>query len=348
METGEPLGVLLGHSEPIHDLISLAGEFGIVSISEDRSIRGWQAVSEASLVLRGHESWVTSHAFHPDGKTIVSASHDGELRRWNVAKGTLVERIPTGAALDCVVYGPQNRIAFANGQRSVSIGVPLANTEWSSLWLRDTFPRSLSWHAETDRVFARDSEAGVWVWDSAVTKALFYGQEKTFDKTAAYQAYSLAVHPDGERFATGNVEGQVSLWTIGESQARILTTVPGAVTALAFDPTGERLAIASDEPSIILHELEGVEEEPEVLRGHERRITCLAFSPNGTRLVSGSQDGSLRVWDAQLAVTLLTLRGHRQAVTQATFSPDGTQLASSSKDGTLRLWRTKKTPKQDP
>jgi WD40 repeat protein len=38
--------------------------------------------------LTGHSGWVLACKFAPNGKTIVSASHDATLKIWDVSSGT--------------------------------------------------------------------------------------------------------------------------------------------------------------------------------------------------------------------------------------------------------------------
>ena len=42
-------------------------------------------------ITTGHSSFVTSVAFSPDGKTIVSGSHDTTIRLWDVESGKIIE-----------------------------------------------------------------------------------------------------------------------------------------------------------------------------------------------------------------------------------------------------------------
>ena len=46
---------------------------------------------KAVMTLRGHEEWVTSVAFRPNGKELVSCSRDSTLRVWDARDGTLLE-----------------------------------------------------------------------------------------------------------------------------------------------------------------------------------------------------------------------------------------------------------------
>ena len=75
-----------------------------------------------------------------------------------------------------------------------------------------------------------------------------------------------------------------------------------------------------------------------VLRGHEGVVASVAVSHFGQRIVSSSGDRTVRVWDAENSVQLLTMQGHGDQVTAVVFSPDDRRIASGSRDKTVRLW----------
>ena len=55
--------------------------------------------------LRGHEDWVTSVAFDPQGGRIVSWSKDNTVRVWDAASGACLEVIPGGGDANPIAAG---------------------------------------------------------------------------------------------------------------------------------------------------------------------------------------------------------------------------------------------------
>ena len=110
-----------------------------------------------------------------------------------------------------------------------------------------------------------------------------------------------------------------------------------AMTAPAFSPDGNRLAVGSYDGKVrLLDTATGA--LLTALPGHSTRVNSVAFSPDGRFLASAAQEPAILVRDARSGAVLFHLLGHRRAVRSIAFSDDGRLLASGSIDGTVRLW----------
>ena len=80
------LFALRGHESPIRSAVfSPDGKF-VVTASNDRTARLWDAASGKEIaVLRGHEEFVNSADFSPDGKLVLTASQDKTARLWDIS-----------------------------------------------------------------------------------------------------------------------------------------------------------------------------------------------------------------------------------------------------------------------
>ncbi|XP_053737967.1 peroxisomal biogenesis factor 7 [Synchiropus splendidus] len=78
-----------------------------------------------------------------------------------------------------------------------------------------------------------------------------------------------------------------------------------------------------------------------VVKEHATEVCSVDWSQarGENLLVSGSWDQTAKVWDAQLARSLVTLRGHEGVIYSTVWSPHIPGcFASTSGDGTLRVW----------
>jgi WD40 repeat protein len=55
-------------------------------------------------------------------------------------------------------------------------------------------------------------------------------------------------------------------------------------------------------------------------------------------VVSGSEDRTVKVWDLESGVELVTLNGHEQVIWSVAVTSDGQRVVSGSDDGTLKVW----------
>jgi WD40 repeat protein len=141
---------------------------------------------------------------------------------------------------------------------------------------------------------------------------------------------ALAFHPYGrllavgaiDHLATGGHDGLVAIWN--HHECRLVATLLGGATALAFSSDGRRLAVASLGAKVLLYNVVDWQLAGEIV-GHLDAVTCLAYAPYGRLLATGSDDRSVRLWDSQSGLQ----RGAVELDTQVkalAFTPDGRQL----------------------
>jgi WD40 repeat protein len=144
--------------------------------------------------------------------------------------------------------------------------------------------------------------------------------------------------PNGEKFATGDVTGEISIWET-QSLRKLLTLRGHTITvwAVSFSPDGETLASCSHDQTIRIWDLTSGR-NLQTLRGHESWVVALKYSPDGQLLASASGDETIKLWNVECGECVATLRGHTKSVHAVVFSPDGDFLASGSDDHTIKLW----------
>jgi WD40 repeat protein/DNA-binding SARP family transcriptional activator len=150
--------------------------------------------------------------------------------------------------------------------------------------------------------------------------------------------FAIAFSPDSTQFATGDMNGIVRLWQVGNEQP--LATLQGHkswIYSIDWHPQKQLLASGSDDGEIKLWDVE-TRACLQTLAGHTQTVWCVAWSPNGKTLASSSSDRTLRLWQAEDESCIRVLREHCNLIWSVTWSPDGKTLASSSDDQTIRLW----------
>ncbi|XP_014214855.1 protein HIRA [Copidosoma floridanum] len=182
--------------------------------------------------------------------------------------------------------------------------------------------------------------------------------------------YSVDIHPDGKRFATGGQggdSGRVVIWNLEpvlNEEAENNSNIPkmlcqmdnhfACVNCVRWNSSG-MLASAGDDKLIMLWRLAvgvgvstlfgakaGVETWrcKSTLRSHSGDILDLAWAPHNPWLASASVDNTVIVWDTSKATIVAILKGHSGLVKGVAWDPIGKYLATQSDDKTLRVWRT--------
>jgi WD40 repeat protein len=131
--------------------------------------------------------------------------------------------------------------------------------------------------------------------------ALAFAPDRATVAGAEYREFNVQTllripRPPGTAAANAGYRGAVKQWSVATLEERATLETRGEeVTAVAFAPDGQMLAVAVDRAVQLRDVATG---KPVArLEGHEGKVTCIAFSPDGTRLASGSYDKMVRLWD---------------------------------------------------
>src|SRR5262249_30221554 len=198
--------------------------------SEDRTARLWDAeTGQEKAALTGHAEGITSVAFSPDGKTILTGSRDGTARLWGAQTGkekaSLTghtgpvmsvcfspegERILTGS-LDSTarVWGAQT------GQEKVAFKGPSGGIV--SVCFSPDGKRVLTASGHwTKGDSGKYEERGFWSYPLLMARLweAETGQELATLKGHTHLLTSVCFSPDGKTALTGSQDGTARVWDV--------------------------------------------------------------------------------------------------------------------------------------
>src|ERR1043166_634244 len=306
-------------------------------------LRGWewrylwkQTRSDELFTFGRPADHVSTVAFSPEGRALVSASSDGTAKIWDVASRRTFRILEHPDQVRAAIYSRDGRwVVTACRDGNVRFW---DTADWS---VRRILPESdldgISL-APNGRLLATTSTDNVKLWD------IESGQVVGRWPAAGAYPIGTAFSSNGTIFAFSGRNGEIVLWD-PQKQSKIssLRGHADSVSSLAFSADGKTLVSGGWDNTVRVWDLNSYSERPH-LTGFSSWVACVALSPDGRALATANTDHQTRLWDTTTWAELATLVGHSDEVWGVAFSPDGTHLATASKDETIRWWENKPKP----
>ncbi|HEY0753489.1 MAG TPA: NB-ARC domain-containing protein [Ktedonobacteraceae bacterium] len=297
-----------------------------------------QSSSALLRTLQGHTEVVNSCAISPDGRFIVSASHDNTLKLWDVETGAerLTLRGHTGSVNGCTV-GPDGRfIVSASSDDTLKLWDAKTGVEQLTLRGHTGTVNGCAVSPDGRFIVSASSDDTLKLWDAKT------GAERLTLRGHNAVVNSCAVSPDGRYIVSASRDTTLKLWDAKTGVERLtLRGHTGGVYSCAVSPDGHFIVSASWDDTLKVWDVEtGIERF--TLRGHTSPVNSCAVSPDGRFIVSAAWDNTLKLWDAEAGSEQLTLRDHVDTgksikVTSCAVSPAGHFIVSASSDNTLKV-----------
>ncbi|KAF9456289.1 hypothetical protein BDZ94DRAFT_1315293 [Collybia nuda] len=300
--------------------------------------------------ISGHTEKVSSVAFSPDGKNILSGSHDGTIRMWNVHNGQaigspLIGHTGSGPIL-AVAFSPDSQY-FVSGSADHTL----------QLWKTDgavQFGSLLKGHSgevisvafspDSKQLVSSSNDWTIRLWD--VVSGEHVGGPSKIPGASEQGKRNQGPLPvvfshDGRQIIASSGENSILRWDI-QTKKRIGDPIEGhtgRVSALVLTPDGRQIVSGSYDATIRHWDAQSGRSIRPIFRGFDNIIVGIALTLDGGQVISGGANGRVRFWNAQTSEPVRwAYDGRAKSMTSFGLSPDGRQIVAGSDNGMLSLW----------
>jgi len=313
----------------------LASPSNLIIAKSAWQVYGWLKHRKTGLSGLFDVRELTAFAFSPDGKQLICALNDRKMYLWDIMEW---EDGDVAQIFDIDTSNSIVAVAWSKADSHAIRYLTLANY-WLEL-------RSLETSMPPVVINAEETVRDVQIPPSGQTIVLL-ASESVFiyqcDGVLLHKlpisdrVFRIAISPDGTLLAVETTDA-VDIWRTKEGTLKTtLSTNEQVITALAFSPDGQILAIGDQTGEIALWDVTTSVKRLS-LSGHEAKILSLAFSTKDALLASACQEARLRLWRTTDGMMLDDFEQEKPYTQGLAFSPDGQWLASVSRNGDIALW----------
>lgn len=283
----------------------------------------------------GHTKRVFDALYFPDGKRIITSSHDGRVIIWDAATGEIIQSLEHAGRHNFMALHPDGKRVAIGSDNATAFIWNLETDQVQTFVSTGTWQQATTFNPDGSLLLNANDDGTINVWDIA-----------TGQLTRTIQAHDgsiFAIHfsPDESLLVTASQDGSVKVWDFASGE--LIQTFEGREGDWAWEALfladGEHILLGGDNlpPTLWAWRSDEV-----IWSGQNPSIGVqdIAFSPDERLFATGSNGDTSDVylWDTQTGQLLRTYQGHSLRVQHVDFSPDGQWIVSASEDHTAIVW----------
>ena len=264
----------------------------IASAGGNHEIKLWDLEDDIVTILGNHTKTITSIAFSPDGKKLVSGSDDYMIKLWDIEQQS---RIVTLRHVTDFAQSQIKAVAFSpNGQMFATAGYHVKlwdiHTYRELMTFRhDQWVIALAFSVDGKYLAFGDASGGIRIRNiqNQLDVSSFQGDADLIS--------ALKFSPDNQILASAGYNGGVKFWRLSDWEHIGTLPTNATVTDLNFSIDSITLATTDYEKVNLWNVSDGANIATFI--GHKGWVNSASFSPDNKSLISGGHDGTLRLWD---------------------------------------------------
>ncbi|XP_025928831.1 WD repeat and FYVE domain-containing protein 1 isoform X2 [Apteryx rowi] len=253
-----------GHQDVVSAALLIPKEDGVITASEDRTIRVWLKRDSGQYwpsIYHTMSSPCSAMAYHHDSRRIFVGQDNGAIMEFHVSED----------------FNKMNFVkTYPAHQNRVSAIVFCLTSEWVISTGHD---KCISWMCTRSGSMLGRHYFASW-------------------------ASCLQYDYETQHAFVGDYSGQITLLKLEQNTCSVITTLKGhegSITSLWWDPVQRLLFSGASDHSIIMWDIGGRKGRTLLLQGHHDKVQAICYIQLTRQLVSCSADGGIAVWNMDIS-----------------------------------------------